>query len=65
MKECNVKFTSADKVTLDKDLDGDQCYEEWEYRSIVGMLLYLAGSTRPDIAYAVHQCATFSHQPNA
>ena len=24
-------------------------------------MLYLAGSTRPDITYAVHQCARFSH----
>ena len=60
-----MKFTPADKVPLDKDLDGDQCCEEWEYRSIVGILLYLAGSTRPDIAYAVHQCARFSHLPKA
>ena len=29
------------------------------------MLLYLAGSTRPDISYAVHECARFSHQPRA
>ena len=27
------------------------------------MLLYLAGSTRPDIAYNVHQDAMFSHKP--
>ena len=27
------------------------------------MMLYLAGSTRPDIAYTVHQCARFSHAP--
>jgi hypothetical protein len=27
------------------------------------MMLYLAGSTWPDIAYAVHQCARFSHNP--
>ena len=30
---------------------------------MVGMMLYLAGSTRPEIAYAVHQCARFSHNP--
>ena len=42
---------------------GEPCCEAWEYRSIVGMMLYLAGRTRPDIAYAVHQCARFSHNP--
>ena len=62
LEECNPKFTLADKVPLDKDFDGDICREEWEYRSIVGMLLFLAGSTRSDILYAVHQCARFSHQ---
>ena len=65
MEDCNIKFTPADKVPLTKDLDGDPCCEEWEYRSIVGMLLYLAGSTRPDISYAVHQCTRLSHQPKS
>ena len=27
------------------------------------MLIYLSGSSRPDIAYAVNQCARFSHNP--
>ena len=27
------------------------------------MMLYLAGSTRPDIAYVVYQCAQVSHAP--
>ena len=30
---------------------------------MVGMLLYLASNSRPDIALAVHQCAHFTHSP--
>jgi Reverse transcriptase (RNA-dependent DNA polymerase)/GAG-pre-integrase domain len=37
--------------------------ESWSYRSVVGKLNYLEKSTRPDIAYAVHQCARFSANP--
>jgi hypothetical protein len=29
------------------------------------MLLYVAGNTRPDIAFAVNQCARFTHSPRA
>jgi hypothetical protein len=35
----------------------------WNYQSLIGMLNYLAASTRPDIAFAVHQCARFSSNP--
>ena len=28
MEDCNIKFTPADKVPLDNDLDGDQCCNE-------------------------------------
>ena len=45
MEECNPKYTPADKVPVGKDIDGDPCMEEWEYWSVVGMMLYLAGST--------------------
>jgi hypothetical protein len=37
--------------------------EPWNYRSVVGKLNYLEKSSRPDIAYAVHQCARFSECP--
>ena len=36
---------------------------EFNYRSVVGMLMYLSGNARLDIAYAVHQCARFSADP--
>ena len=32
---------------------------------MVGVLLYLGGRTRPDVAYDVHQRAIFSHTPNS
>ncbi len=48
---------------LNKDLDGISQKYEWEYRGAIGMLTYLTGSIRPDIAMAVHQCARFSANP--
>ena len=63
MQDSNPRYTPVDKELLNKDLDGEPCREDWEYRFIVGMMLYLSGSTRPDIVYAVHQCTIFSHNP--
>ena len=31
------------------------------YTSVIGMMLYLTSNTRPDISFAVHQCARFIH----
>jgi len=39
--------------------------ETFQYRSVIGKLNYLEKSTRPDIAYAVHQCARFSSDPRS
>ena len=63
MEDSNPKSTPAEITPIGKDLDGDPCKEKWDYRSIVGMMLYLAGTSRPDISYSVHQCARFSHSP--
>ena len=35
----------------------------FDYRRVIGKLLFLEKSTRPDLTYAVHQCARFSHCP--
>lgn len=37
--------------------------ELFNYVSIIGMLTYLAGHSRPDIAFAVHQCVRFTFSP--
>ena len=41
---------------------GERCCEELEYWSIIGVLLYLSGITRPHISYVVHQYTSFSHK---
>ncbi len=51
------------KPLLHKDLDGLPRKYDWNYRSLVGMLGYLQGSTRPDISMATHQCARFNNNP--
>ena len=33
------------------------------YRSAVGMLSYIKGSTRPEISMAIHQCEIFFNNP--
>jgi len=39
------------------DLLGKPFKGDFDYRSVVGKLNYLEEGSRPDIAYAVHQCA--------
>ena len=35
-------------------LEGTSRASTWEYQSIIGLLNYISGSSRPDIAYATH-----------
>jgi histone deacetylase 1/2 len=37
--------------------------EKWKYRLLIGKLNFLEKSTRPDVAYSVHQCAHFTANP--
>ena len=64
VKDANVKDTPAVyKEILHKDENGPNRKQDWNYRSLIGMLNYLAASTRPDILFAVYQCARFSFNP--
>jgi hypothetical protein len=56
---------SLSSTILQRDEDGPAFNEHWDYRSVIGKLNFLEKSTRPDIAYAVHQCARFSANPRA
>ena len=53
------KFIPAESTPLVKNSDGESPSVSFSYISIVGMLLYLSGYTRPDIAYAVNCCAKY------
>lgn len=63
MNDCNPNKTPATRECLGSDPDGPPMEESWNYRSIVGMLLYLSTNSRPDISFAVSQVARFSHNP--
>jgi hypothetical protein len=50
---------------LHADTEGLARKESWNYPSVIGQLNYLAQNSRPDISFAVHQCARFSKEPKA
>ena len=65
MENCNAKQTPCSTTPLGTNPNGPPHDEEWEYASAVGMLMYLAGNAHPKLAFAVHQCARFTHCPKA
>jgi len=63
MTDCNPNTLPTSSRPLGSDPEGEPMKEDWNYRGIVGMLLYLSTNTRPDIAFAVSQVARFSNNP--
>ena len=64
MVDCNPDAVPAQETPLGMDQKGAPFDEEWEYATVIGKLMYLV-NTRPDIQFAVHQCARFTHSPKA
>jgi hypothetical protein len=54
---------AASSKILGRHPDSTEFDGHFHYRKVIGKLNYLEKSTRPDIAYAVHQCARFSAEP--
>eukprot|EP00957_Ditylum_brightwellii_P021762 1641667-Ditylum_brightwellii.AAC.1 len=64
MLDCNPAIApTAASGLLGPDPHGKevQLQELWNYAPVVGMLMYLASNSRPEIPFAVHQCARFTH----
>ena len=57
------KFTPLESKPLVKDINGDLASGAFSYSSVVGMLLYLSGHTRPNITFAVNCCAHYMFCP--
>ena len=62
LDDANPKYAPAPREALGKDPDGIPFSQEFNYASVVGMLLYLLHS-RPELSFAVSQCARYSHSP--
>merc|ERR1712086_1250452 len=63
LEHSTPKLTPCNKAPMVKDVDGYPCSESFAYASIIGMLLYLSGHSRPDISYSVSQVARFTFCP--
>ena len=65
MDNCKPVKTAVDPGNrLVKATEDEDVLDQQSYQSLVGSLMYLATSTRPDIAYAVGTLARFCSKPN-
>ena len=68
MEHCNGLPTPTKvEAPLGTDANGSEAKRDWpnSYAYVIGMMLYLASNTRPDISFVVHQCARFTHNTKA
>jgi hypothetical protein len=59
--EMRTKETPAEYRALPADKDGEPPQGIFSYPSVIGMLQYLQGHSRPDITFAISQCARYTH----
>ena len=64
MRKVNpVTYLVLPSVILTKDENGEKSKENWNYRSVIGMLNFLTNSSHPELAFTAHQCAHFNNYP--
>ena len=57
------KFTPSGAKPLVKAKNGKPVSELFSYSSVLGMLLYMSGNTRPDVSLAVSFCYRYMFSP--
>ncbi|UYV60366.1 hypothetical protein LAZ67_1000955 [Cordylochernes scorpioides] len=63
MKNCKEVPTPGSKeINLDNHIEDDNC-DQHTYQEALGMLMFLAVNTRPDIAYITSKLSQYSRQP--
>jgi histone deacetylase 1/2 len=62
LDDAKMHDTPATEI-LHRDEKGAPRKNNFHYRSVIGQLNYLAATTRPEIQFAVHQCARFCENP--
>ena len=60
LKDSNPVSTPASGPLL-RSPDSPPRAEDWNYRSAVGLMMYIANNSRPDIAFAVNQVARYAN----
>ena len=63
MDDSKSVATPSSTTNLGIDKDGPKNLEIWDYTTIMGLMMYLANNSRPDIEFTVHQCARFTYAP--
>ena len=62
-KRTKKKLPALSSVALGPHSDDEDFAEDWDYRSAIGMLLFLSNNSRPEIAFSVSQAARYSSNP--
>ena len=63
LQDDNTKDTPENVGTLPKGEESDCGNASFNYASVLGILSYLQGHSRPDITFAVNQCARYTFAP--
>ena len=63
LDDANPKDTPSIFGTLIKDDNGEECDEDFNHTSVLGMIIYIQGHTQPDISFAVNQYARYAFGP--